>query len=164
MRKPFSPCCSNREGEGLPRKVREPTIRKRKRLNVSNLGSIPSGKKMNLKENLKKISEKVDDLRGIAIAAADGIIVEEHRVDSSLDLVSIVAECGALWKSAEKASQFVELGASEEMTIVTERAIILVKKINPEYFLLLVIASEKNFGKGRFLLRMEAATLVEELS
>lgn len=119
---------------------------------------------MNLKENLKKIAEKVDDVRGVAIAAADGIIVEEYRADPSLDLTSIVAECGVLCTSAEKASQSVELGASQEMTIVTERATVLVKKINPEYFLLLVVASEKNFGKGRFLLRMEAATLVEELS
>jgi predicted regulator of Ras-like GTPase activity (Roadblock/LC7/MglB family) len=119
---------------------------------------------MNLKESLKKISEKVDDFIGIAIAAADGIIVEEHRTDSSFDLTSVVAECGALWKTAEKASQSVELGSSQEMTIVTERAVVLVKKINPGYFLLLAVASEKNFGKGRFLLRMEADTLVEELS
>lgn len=119
---------------------------------------------MNLKESLKKISEKVDDLKGIALAAADGIIVEEYRADPSLDLASIVAECGALWKAVDKASQSVELGSSHEMTIVTERAVVLIKKINLEYFLLLAVASEKNFGKGRFLLRMEAATLVEELS
>jgi predicted regulator of Ras-like GTPase activity (Roadblock/LC7/MglB family) len=119
---------------------------------------------MNLKKNLKKISEKVDDFMGIAIAAADGIIVEENRADPSLDLASIVAECGALWKAVNKTSQSVELGSSQEMTIVTERAVVLVKEINPEYFLLLAVASEKNFGKGRFLLRMEAATLVEELS
>lgn len=119
---------------------------------------------MNFKESLKKISEKMDDVMGIAIAAADGIIVEEYRADPSLDLGSIVAEFGALWKTVDKASESVELGSSQEVTIITERAIVLVKKINPEYFLLLAVASEKNFGKGRFLLRMEAATLVEELS
>ena len=119
---------------------------------------------MNFKESLKKISEKIDDVMGVAIAAADGIIVEEYRADSSLDLASIAAEFGALWRTVDKASQSVELGPSQEMTIVSDRAIVLVKKINPEYFLLLAVASEKNFGKGRFLLRMEAATLVEELS
>lgn len=119
---------------------------------------------MSLKASLKKISEKVDDLMGVAIAAADGIIVEEYRADPALDLASVVAECGALWKTVDTASQSVELGASQEMTIVTERAVVLVKKINSEYFLLLAVASEKNFGKGRFLLRMEAATLMEELS
>lgn len=119
---------------------------------------------MNFKESLKKISEKVDDSIGIAISAADGIILEEYRADPSLDLASIVAECGALWKTVDKASHSVELGSSQEMTIVTERAVVLVKKINPEYFLLLAVASEKNFGKGRFLLRMEAAALAEELS
>lgn len=119
---------------------------------------------MSLKESLKKISDKVDDSMGIAIAAVDGIIVAEYKADPALDLSSIVAECGVVWKSADKASQSVELGPSQEMTIVTDRAVILVKKINPEYFLLLAATSEKNFGKGRFLLRMEAATLVEELS
>lgn len=119
---------------------------------------------MNFKESLKKLSEKIDDLMGVAIAASDGIIVEEYRADPALDLTSIVAEFGALWRTVDKTSQSVELGSSQEITIVTERAVVLVKKINPEYFLLLAVASEKNFGKGRFLLRMEAATLVEELS
>ena len=119
---------------------------------------------MNFKESLKKISEKIDDLLGIAIAATDGIIVEEYRADPTLDLSSIVAEFGALWRTVDKAGHSVELGSSEEMTVITERAVILIKKINSEYFLLLAVASEKNFGKGRFILRMEAATLMEELS
>ncbi len=119
---------------------------------------------MNFKESLRKISEKVDDVMGVAIAASDGIIVEENRIDPSLDLGSIAAEFGVLLRTVDKASQSVELGSSQEITVITDRAIVLIKKINSEYFLLLAVASEKNFGKGRFLIRMEAATLVEELS
>ncbi|MBI3805863.1 MAG: roadblock/LC7 domain-containing protein [Nitrospirae bacterium] len=119
---------------------------------------------MNFKDNLQKLSEKIDDLIGIAISGMDGIVVEEVRIDPSFDLGPLAAEYGALWRSVDKAGQSVELGSSQEMTIMTEKAILLVKKINPDYFLLLVVGSEKNFGKGRFLLKMEAASLVEELS
>lgn len=119
---------------------------------------------MNFKENLQKLSDKIDDLMGVAIAGMDGILVEEIRVDPSFDLGPIAAEYGGLWRSVDQAGQSVELGAGQEMTVMTEKAIILVKKINRDYFLVLVAGSEKNFGKGRFLLKMEAASLVEEFS
>ncbi|MFY9269346.1 MAG: hypothetical protein WAO55_06310 [Candidatus Manganitrophaceae bacterium] len=119
---------------------------------------------MDFKESLKKISEKIDDIRGVAIADKDGIIVEEYRVDPSIDLGSMVAEFGALWPGIEKAGQSTELGASQEMTVLTDKGTILVRKVNSEYFLLLAAGSDKSFGKGRFLLRLEAGAISEELS
>lgn len=118
---------------------------------------------MNFTERLQKIAESVDDVLGVAISGMDGILLEERRVDSMLDLSSLAAEYSALWKTVDKAGQSVDLGDTQEINVLTGKLIILLKKISSDYFLILVAGSEKNFGKGRFLMKREAGALIEEL-
>jgi predicted regulator of Ras-like GTPase activity (Roadblock/LC7/MglB family) len=49
------------------------------------------------------------------------------------------------------------------VTISSARHINVIKLVNEEYFLVLVLAVDGNFGKGRFLLRKAIARLREEL-
>lgn len=118
---------------------------------------------MNFKESLKNIADKIDDLLAIAIGDMDGIVLEEYKIDPLFDIASLVAEYSGLWRTVEKASLSLDLGASQEISVLTEKTTVIVKKINAGYFLLLAARSEKNFGKGRFLAKKEIATLVEEL-
>jgi len=118
---------------------------------------------MNFKENLRKMADKIDDLLAIAIGDMDGIILEEYKIDPLFDITSLVAEYSGLWRTVDKASLSLDLGPSQEISILTEKTTIIVKKINAGYFLLLAAKSEKNFGKGRFLVKKEIAALVEEL-
>lgn len=118
---------------------------------------------MNFTESLKKIADRIDDFLGIAVAGVDGIILEEYKADPLLDLSSLVAEYSAFWRGVDKATASVDLGATHEMSILTDKTVIILKKINSDYFLLLATGSEKNFGKGRFLMRKEMAALAEEL-
>lgn len=118
---------------------------------------------MNFKENLKRIADKIDDLVGVAIGDMDGIVLEEYKIDPLFDISSLVAEYSGLWRTVDKASLSLDLGASQEISVLTEKTTIIVKKINTGYFLLLAARSEKNFGKGRFLAKKEIAALVEEL-
>lgn len=118
---------------------------------------------MSFKESLQKIADKLDDVLGIAISDMDGIILEEYKGDPLFDVTSLAAEYSAVWRTVDKASLSVDLGLSQEMSILTEKAAIIVKKINEGYFLLLATASDKNLGKGRFLVKKEAAALAKEL-
>jgi predicted regulator of Ras-like GTPase activity (Roadblock/LC7/MglB family) len=118
---------------------------------------------MNFKESLRKLADKMDDVLAIAIGDMDGIILEEYRTDPLFDIASLVAEYSGLWRTVDKASLSLDLGSSKEISILTEKTTIIVKKINEGYFLLLASSSEKNFGKGRFLVKKEIAALVEEL-
>jgi predicted regulator of Ras-like GTPase activity (Roadblock/LC7/MglB family) len=118
---------------------------------------------MNFKENLRKLADKMDDVVAIAIGDMDGIILEEYKTDPLFDIASLVAEYSGIWRTVDKASLSLDLGASQEISILTEKTAIIVKKINQGYFLLLAARSEKNFGKGRFLVKKEIATLVAEL-
>lgn len=118
---------------------------------------------MNFKESLKKIADKIDDVLAVAIGDMDGIILEEYKTDPLFDITSLVAEYSGIWRTVEKASLSLDLGSSQEISILTEKTTLIVKKINTGYFLLLAAKSEKNFGKGRFLVKKEIAALVEEL-
>jgi predicted regulator of Ras-like GTPase activity (Roadblock/LC7/MglB family) len=118
---------------------------------------------MNFKERLKKIADRIDDVLAVAIGDMDGIILDEYKIDPLFDITSLVAEYSGIWRTVEKASLSLDLGSSQEISILTEKITVIVKKINAGYFLLLAAKSEKNFGKGRFFVKKEIAALVEEL-
>ncbi len=118
---------------------------------------------MNFKEGLERIAEKIDDFLGVAIVDQDGILIEEYKIDPLLDMNALVAEYSALLKAADKASLSVDLGPSREITVLTDKTGVIIKKINEGYFLFLVVQSEKNIGKGRFFMKREAAVFVEDL-
>jgi predicted regulator of Ras-like GTPase activity (Roadblock/LC7/MglB family) len=118
---------------------------------------------MDFKESLKRIAEKIDDFRGVAIVDSDGILVEECKEDPLFDLNPLVAEYSAFLKAADKASVSAEVGTWHEVIVTTEKATIMIKKMTEGYFLFMVMQSEKNIGKGRFFMKKEAAVLVEDL-
>lgn len=118
---------------------------------------------MSFDESLRRITNNIEDSLGIAMVGMDGIVVEEHKKDPLLDLQSLGAEYCAVIKDVERASASLGLGSGKEISVITDKAIIILNRINEEYFLLLVLGSEGNFGKGRFLLKKEIAFLEKEL-
>jgi len=118
---------------------------------------------MSFREGLERIAEKIDDILGVAIVDAEGIMVQEVKTDPAFDLISLVAEYSVFVKAADKASVSADLGTSHEVTVTTDKVTIIIKKINPEYFLFLAAQSDKNVGKGRFLMKREAYAFAEDL-
>ncbi|MEK7286881.1 MAG: hypothetical protein AAB035_06250 [Nitrospirota bacterium] len=118
---------------------------------------------MSFRDGLENVARKIDDLLGVAIVDSEGILIQEHRTDPDFDIISLVAEYSAFIKAADKASVSMDLGSSQEITVLTDTITIIIKKINDEYFLLLAAKSDKNIGKGRFYLKKEAFAFAEEL-
>jgi predicted regulator of Ras-like GTPase activity (Roadblock/LC7/MglB family) len=56
-----------------------------------------------------------------------------------------------------------ENGAMEEVSIATDRLRVLVRVINEEFFMVLIITADGNYGKGRYLLSREAFKLKDDL-
>jgi predicted regulator of Ras-like GTPase activity (Roadblock/LC7/MglB family) len=74
----------------------------------------------------------------------------------------MTVEYSALLKEIEKGSQAVHLGSTKEVTVIAEKAMIMLRRLTDEYFFVLIIKPDGNFGKGRFLLRMSAPRLLKE--
>jgi len=111
---------------------------------------------------LKEVVHGTEGALGALIVGLDGIPVEEYTVNNDVDLQSMTVEYSALLKEIEKGSQAVHLGTTQEVTVIAEKAMIMLRRLNEEYFFVLIIKPDGNFGKGRFLLRMSAPRLLKE--
>jgi predicted regulator of Ras-like GTPase activity (Roadblock/LC7/MglB family) len=54
------------------------------------------------------------------------------------------------------------MGSTREVTVIADKAMIMLRRLNEEYFFVLILKPDGNFGKGRFLLRMSAPRLLKE--
>lgn len=118
---------------------------------------------MTFQENMADVAKRIDGLTGAAIAASDGILVEEYKKDPDVDLSVLVAEYGTLWNLADRAGIASELGTAHEFSVFADKAILILRTIKRGYFLIFAINSEKSFGKARFYARIIAEDLVEGL-
>jgi predicted regulator of Ras-like GTPase activity (Roadblock/LC7/MglB family) len=116
------------------------------------------------KEVLRDIVEKTDG--GIAGLLMDtsGIAVDSYAVnDAPFDIGTVGAELSVVLKQISKASEMLEAGQAQEISVNTERMITVIRAINTEYYLALAMHPNGNFGKGRFLMRTAAPKLLAEL-
>jgi predicted regulator of Ras-like GTPase activity (Roadblock/LC7/MglB family) len=111
---------------------------------------------------LKAVVNGTEGALGALIVGIDGIPVEEFSLNSEMDIQSMTVEYSSLLKEIEKGSQAAHLGSTKEVTVLADRAMIMLRRLTEEYFFVLIIKPEGNFGKGRFLLRMSVPKLLKE--
>jgi predicted regulator of Ras-like GTPase activity (Roadblock/LC7/MglB family) len=117
---------------------------------------------MSFSEVLRGMTEEVKGARGAAIVGMDGIIVELHSLEPRLDLHSFAAEYGNVLKVVQNASGSLDMGDAKELAVTTDNCVMIVRRINEDYFLALLVAPGAVFGKGRFAARKAAARLKGE--
>jgi len=111
---------------------------------------------------LKEVVDATEGAIAAVIVGLDGIPVEEYAVDSELDFQAMVVECSSLLKVVENGSRAAQMGSTREVTVITDKAMVIIRSLNEEYFIILVLKPVGNFGKGRFLLRMSVPKLLQE--
>jgi predicted regulator of Ras-like GTPase activity (Roadblock/LC7/MglB family) len=111
---------------------------------------------------LKEVVNGTEGAIGALIVGLDGIPVEEFAVNSDMDIQTMTVEFSSLVKEIEKGSQDAQMGSTKEVTVIADRAMIMLRRLNDEYFFVLILKPDGNFGKGRFLLRMSVPRLLKE--
>lgn len=117
------------------------------------------------KEALQGVVEGTEG--GIAGLLMDfeGIPVESFtRPGASLDIETVGAEVSVVVKAIQRASEMLEAGETREVAFRSEKMTTLIRVINKGYFVAVAIEPEGNLGKSRFLLRVIAPRLAEELA
>jgi len=117
---------------------------------------------MSFSDILKEVVGGTEGALGALIVGLDGIPVEEYSVSGEMDLQSMTVEYSSLLKEIEKGSQAAQMGTTREVSVLAEKAMIMLRRLNEEYFFVLILKPEGNFGKGRFLLRMSVPKLLKE--
>jgi predicted regulator of Ras-like GTPase activity (Roadblock/LC7/MglB family) len=112
---------------------------------------------------LARIAERVGGTRAVTLVAADGIPVATWGSAEGLSIETVAAENAALVQAARTAGKASGAGEIREISTVTDRGITVLSRVTGEYYLLLLLAPDGNFGRGRFELRKAAAALEKEL-
>lgn len=102
---------------------------------------------------------------GAVLMGYDGIAIEQYfRPDEDVDLQMVVVEYSNVLKEIRKTADILSLGDMEEISIRTDRFIIVIRLLSDEYFVAFILNRDGNFGKGRYLLTRERFNLIEALS
>lgn len=118
---------------------------------------------MGLKGSLQEIVEKVGGGVGALIMGYDGIPIEEYILASDFDVQLMAVEYVNVMKEVKRSIDVLKTGELEEIIISTEQSRIIIRSICEDYFIMLTLNSDGNYGKGRYLLKREIPRLREEL-
>jgi predicted regulator of Ras-like GTPase activity (Roadblock/LC7/MglB family) len=111
---------------------------------------------------LESLRDRIDGALAISLIALDGIAIETIK-DDSVPLDVMGAEFGGFIKSVRLASTDLNTGDVLQLSLVTEKYTALLSAVTPEYFLLLVMRPDGNYGRARHELAKAKYALREEL-
>lgn len=115
-------------------------------------------------EILKKIVNETGGGIGAVLMGYDGIAVDQFFApEEEVDVQMVVVEYSNVLKEIRKTAEILSLGDMEEVSIRTDRFLIVIRILNSEYFVALIIHQDGNFGKGRYLMTRESSNLIEAL-
>ena len=116
-------------------------------------------------EILQKIVEETGGGIGAVLMGYDGIAIDQFfSPDKDVDVQMVVVEYSNVLKEIRKTAEILSLGEMEEISIRTDRFILVIRVLNSEYFVAMIINRDGNFGKGRYLMTRESSNLIEALS
>ena len=108
---------------------------------------------MSFTKVLKDAVDKVDGAFSAMILGIDGMPVESHTTEKILNLESLSAESSQMMRGINGAAESLGLGEAKEFSIISDLCGIIMRKINKEYYIAILIKPGGNVGKGRFVLR-----------
>ena len=115
-------------------------------------------------EILKGIVNNVNGGLAGMVMGMDGIPVDTYvKIDSGLDIQTMGVEYATIFGDISRISRVLKTGAVKEFSIFSERIIFIVRMITGEYFTVLLLSPDSNYGKGRYLLRKATPKLKNEL-
>ena len=118
---------------------------------------------MSLKSVLTEIVEKVEGGLAVVIMAYDGIPVDEVIVNQTgFDLQLLTVEYSTLLNDIRRAAEVLKVGQMEEISITTGQLYVVMRVLNDDVFVVLIMDKDGNLGKGRYLVRLKSYELVQE--
>ena len=119
---------------------------------------------MSFEAELQSVVDRVDGAQAAALMGFDGIPVAEAKAEGvRVPYQEIGVEFSRVLKEASKATLGTEVGGLHEMVLSTDKNQFLLRVLNDEYFLFLMLSPKANAGQGRYFLRRAAPGICQEL-
>jgi uncharacterized protein len=113
-------------------------------------------------QTLKDIANKVGDVECILLMGTDGLPIEKIIRNDRLNIELLIAEFTTILRNSSQTSVEVNAGPLDEMVMLTEKMVLLLKAITSEYFILMILPEGANLGRARFELKKAKYLLEKE--
>jgi predicted regulator of Ras-like GTPase activity (Roadblock/LC7/MglB family) len=114
------------------------------------------------REVLGALADRVEGTLAVSLIGLDGIAVETVSYDS-VPLEAMGAEFGGFIKSVRVTNTELDTGEVLQFSLVTEKYIAFLSAVTSEYYVLLVLRPDGNYGRARFELARAKHLLRDEL-
>ena len=114
------------------------------------------------REVLRALADRVEGTLAVSLIGLDGIAVETVSYDS-VPLEAMGAEFGGFIKSVRLTNTELDTGEVLQFSLVTEKYIAFLSAVTSEYYVLLVLRPDGNYGRARFELARAKHLLRDEL-
>ena len=124
---------------------------------------------MGFREHLEAVVSSVNGSVACSLVGFDGIAVDTHQPEAraadavAIDLSAALTEYGNLLSQLKSTALTLKTGAIGEMSVNTEKVITIMRMVNQDYYVVLALLPDGNYGKGRYALRLAAPKLAKEL-
>ena len=111
---------------------------------------------------LTGLRDRIEGAIAVSLIGLDGIAIETIGA-GQVPLDVLGAEFGGFIKSLRNANTELNTGDVLQFALVTERYITFLSEVTPEYYILLVMRPDGNYGRARFELAKAKHALRDEL-
>ncbi len=124
---------------------------------------------MGFRETLEEVVNAVSGSVACSVMGFDGIAVDtlqpDARVETAaeLELNNALIEYGNLLGQLKHTAQTLKTGAVTELSVNSEKLLTIMRMVNQDYYVVLALTTDGNYGKGRYALRIAAPKLAKEL-
>jgi len=118
---------------------------------------------VSFRDVLREIRDRVDGTLAVSLIGLDGISVERIN-GNNVPLDAMGAEFGGIIKALSASNTDLNAGDVQQLSLVTEKYIAFVSAVTSEYYLLLVLKPDGNYGRARFELSRARQALRDELA
>jgi predicted regulator of Ras-like GTPase activity (Roadblock/LC7/MglB family) len=119
---------------------------------------------MDFNQTLKEVVEQADQGIAATLMGFDGIPVGQHVVQNPpFDLEVLSVEYSQILSSAIQLTEKLQGGALNELLLTSDRFKVIFSLVSKNYFLALLMGTDGNIGKGRYLLNRIAPAIQNEI-
>jgi predicted regulator of Ras-like GTPase activity (Roadblock/LC7/MglB family) len=117
------------------------------------------------REVLHKAIENTEGCIGILIMGIDGIAVEQVWKNDvkPINAEIILAEYTSLLRNAKRINDELLFSQLEELTTSSDNRTFILRFVNRDYFLAMILERDGNYGRGRYEMRCAELILGEDL-
>lgn len=118
---------------------------------------------MSFRRVLEEIRGSVEGTLAVSLLGLDGIPIDSIN-PGGLPLESISAEFASFFKGLSLANTELDTGEIQQFSVVTDRYMTFLSAVTSDYFLLVILSTDGNYGRARYELAKAKFKLQDELS